>query len=65
MCSLYCCTAPVAINWVVAKGDIYAAQMMIDAGYLYTCPIYSTRGTFMWLLQKDDAIIKTIHVIRT
>lgn len=35
---------PVAMNWVVVHGDIYAADMLYKAGQVYACPIYSTKG---------------------
>lgn len=34
---------PVAVNWVLATGDVYAAVEMELARILFTCPVFSTR----------------------
>lgn len=38
----------VAMNWVVVRGDEYAAERNYQANYTYTCPIFSTRGKFKY-----------------
>ena len=38
-------TGPIAINWLIAVGDVYAAQKMLDQKILNMCPLYVQKGS--------------------
>ena len=37
-------TGPIAVNWLMATGDIYAAGIAKNIGFVNVCPAYVATG---------------------
>lgn len=37
-------TGPIAMNWIVATGDEYAAGVMLERGFINMCPLYVSKA---------------------